>query len=466
MRAGKSGGAEPQREMKGRADRGDGSRLGWQRLLFLSMSAVAACQTVRLAAGLVGLVGGPSPNGDGGPTAMVECSPHLAWKAPRPTSPAYTSVSDFYARDGCWHDLSSRVAFFHAGKAGGGSVELSLVTRRIAVSVSHPGPKRHHVRALRGDGPLTTLVVNVRDPADRFVSAFRWRLEHLCRPDDPREGGACPPERKERERDELLMLSVKYGRDPNRLAEGLCPTSPLHEEAVVDHDMIGHARVPLVTWLDFLIGEDAAPDAPSLGRGIEHGHGSNEGGIRSLIAVPMESDATGGSNFDAHVEELSRHLLATKYGPDVAGEILDGAPGVSSRERNRKRHSTRKTRPVPDLDDGAPSSPSSNPALSRLGECCLVRHLAADYRLIRTMLCGPLGDSPAESTGGGTTDATWAAASAVAPLPHVHPVVSTACDWGDEDQRGRCRSDLASLLGRRAKYLLGDSSVCEEAVFG
>ena len=35
-------------------------------------------------------------------------------------------------------------------------------------------------------GEANTLVLNVRDPVDRFVWAFNWRTILLCKPDDDR----------------------------------------------------------------------------------------------------------------------------------------------------------------------------------------------------------------------------------------------------------------------------------------
>ena len=84
---------------------------------------------------------------------------------------------------------------------------------------------------------------------------------------------------------------------------------------------------------------------------------------------------------------------------------------------------------------------TESPTLTSRGECCLVRFLEEDYRLIRTML----GDE------GGTE---------VKPLNDAHPVIRKACLWGDADQRLSCQDDLHSILVQRAKHLELSQGTC------
>src|SRR5210317_365759 len=75
-----------------------------------------------------------------------------------------------------------------------------------------------------------------------------------------------------------------------------------------------------------------------------------------------------------------------------------------------------------------------NNSLTPLGECCLARFLADDYRLIQTML-------------GHESDQVNAV---VEPLVGAHPILRMACSWGsDEEQQQLCRQDLRSMLMRR-----------------
>ena len=97
-------------------------------------------------------------------------------------------VPEFYARPPCFHELADAVSFYHLGKAGGGTVRRRLELLRLRVHRFHPFP-RHPLK-----GTTEVLFATVRDPVDRFVSAFNWRAAVLCGgPDDPRMTHAGDP---------------------------------------------------------------------------------------------------------------------------------------------------------------------------------------------------------------------------------------------------------------------------------
>ena len=54
--------------------------------------------------------------------------------------------------------------------------------RHIQVKELHPAPSQIHKEQFMKER-LTTMILNVRDPVDRFVSAFRWATKVLCHPD-------------------------------------------------------------------------------------------------------------------------------------------------------------------------------------------------------------------------------------------------------------------------------------------
>ena len=83
-----------------------------------------------------------------------------------------------------------------------------------------------------------------------------------------------------------------------------------------------------------------------------------------------------------------------------------------------------------------------------MGECCLARFLADDYRLIQTML-------------GHESDRVNAV---VEPLAGAHPILTMACTWGNEEQQQLCRLDLRSMLMRRALYLDESKGSCAAIV--
>ncbi|KAK1744783.1 hypothetical protein QTG54_004074 [Skeletonema marinoi] len=56
---------------------------------------------------------------------------------------------------------------------------FSLVENGIVVRRDHPRPSTHGIEELLS-GHVTTLLINIRDPLDRFVSAFNWRSLLFC----------------------------------------------------------------------------------------------------------------------------------------------------------------------------------------------------------------------------------------------------------------------------------------------
>lgn len=156
----------------------------------------------------------------------------------------------------------------HVGKAGGGTVEARrayLKHQGLPVPPSktcHPAPciNLKKIEYKHGAMPWPGgVLVNVRDPVARFVSAFDWAAALLCKErnetrkastgafNDP--GTRCKPHtRKEgvNSDEELHMIMNKYAKNANNLAESLC-TSPA--EAQHDVGIILHAKDHLVDHL-------------------------------------------------------------------------------------------------------------------------------------------------------------------------------------------------------------------------
>ena len=344
------------------------------------------------------------------------------------------TIPEFYEKHSkCSHYFKDKVAFFLIGKGGCGTVTKELSKNKIRVSSSHPYPKESRVRELQTS--MTTLIVNVRDPVDRFVSAFRWRMAVLCHPDDHRErvrkGAANNPYDKCKTstslRKEERMLRETYGSDPSVLTEALCGGSPSRERAVEYYSSIQHST-PIAEWLDFLIGPEMLDRI-------------SDGGIRNFIALPLEKQGDDEPLFESHIQQLSLHLLQTRYDRETAVQIMKQKP--------RKKGSTTKKKSEHSSVKFHNSTNTTIPvALSPLGECCLTRHLQQDYRLIRTML----GD-----------DKGGRMANAIRPLVDAHPAIQNACLWGSEEQQELYRSDLRSMLVRRARYLDVSMGNCHDA---
>lgn len=99
-----------------------------------------------------------------------------------------------FVKQSCRHDLKSKVTFYHVGKGGGGSVSSKFDEYGIAKKGVHPSPSDSGIADIL-DGVNKTLIINVRDPVDRFVSAFDWRSLLFCSPDDKRTRELFPSTR-------------------------------------------------------------------------------------------------------------------------------------------------------------------------------------------------------------------------------------------------------------------------------
>ena len=190
------------------------------------------------------------------------------------------------------------------------------------------------------------------------------------------------------------------------------------------------------------------------------------------------------SLFEQHIQQLVLHLISTRYGTQLAKEILNLTPqeDVRSSHKEKLEHSSVRfynttatiasasaTTTTDNSDkerEQQQQTQQSPPAfLSPLGECCLARHLHQDYRLIRTML----GDTKSISAATAKRKKKMKSAEgpstiALEPLLDAHPVLQKACTWGSKEQQMLCRSDLQSMLLRRAQYLDLSLGSCTEVV--
>ena len=358
---------------------------------------------------------------------------------------------DFYAEDSkCGHSFKEDTVAFHVGKGGGGTLMKHL---DVSVNWVHPHP-RPSINEQLQNGPLRTLIFNVRDPVDRFVSAFNWRNAILCHPNDERHWGKKQLRGKRKigatkrpdefcktgYEEEEILLRETYQSSPSVLAEALCHDSPLRPSAVQDFSKVHH-NTTLTQWLDFLVD-------PRLVKN------TGDDGIQQFIVLPVEKRS--GANetlFEKHIENLRRHLLSNRYGEDASNKMMRLAE-----EQKRKREETRsrKRKDMPKHEAHLHSSEklvnSTKSKLTKLGECCLARYLTDDYRLIQSML------------GGDESSNSELVIAGLDPLVAAHPVIRKACTWGNDQQQELCRGDLMSILMRRAKYLDESKGSCSAIV--
>ena len=340
----------------------------------------------------------------------------------------------FWKKKNCKFRLGRDTIYFHQGKAGGGTVNYMGNKYRLGLRSDHPVLKDDSVKDLI-EGPLTTLIFTVRDPVDRFVSMFNWRLLTLCHPGDKRKktitnedadtghklkqksiwhqrvtkkkqvgGHAEHPEkfclstRVEQEK----TLRVRYKGDPNVMAEALCENSPEYERAVRDLTDINHSTT-IAQWLQLLIDPTMVGDI-------------SKDGIQNFAAIPVTS------RFEDDLDALFTAMLEEKYGSN----ILDAMPdGVNKKYKNKKAA----------MSHSSVKHGKDKPRqLSKLAECCLARYYQKDYRVIQTML---------------RDDTT----TILDPIKGAHPVLGEACNWGDVEQQQSCKDDLRTMLQQRSSYI-------------
>jgi len=236
---------------------------------------------------------------------------------------------------------------------------------------------------------LPLVVVTVRDPVDRYVSAFYWRLLVLCDPNGdgrPRVGGRGHHCKDNSVGGEIDTLFYRYGRDANVLAEALYDDDGKNASdgaralpARADLRTILHARHGLVDWLQ-LSGFDwrrwahkiypvVVPPNPSppkeggKGGGRAHSDGDDlvnqtDAAVRWLYDhLHFEDEGEFASRVAAVARKTEARAAAVARNPNSTGEII-------------KMHSSRK---------GGGHPPTG---LSRKGIDNVVRFYVEDYDLL------------------------------------------------------------------------------------
>ena len=292
------------------------------------------------------------------------------------TTMTEVTPEEFYSEDSkCWHSFKADTVLFHVGKGGGGTLQSRFGKK---IQFIHPHPQSSINKQLQ-NGPLRTLIVNVRDPVDRFISAFNWRNAVLCHPNDKRQKGkaeatAQPNKFCKEHSDEEILLRETYQSNPSVFAEALCHDSPSHSLAEKDYRQIGHSTT-LTEWLDFLIDPRLVEDI-------------TDDGIQHLIVLSLEKRP--GANetlFEKHIDNLMLQLLQNQYGVDLGNKMMRLAQEQEvKRGETHDLRSSNKQQEQAYLHSSEKFYNSTPPALTKLGECCLARHLMDDYRLIESML--------------------------------------------------------------------------------
>ena len=242
------------------------------------------------------------------------------------------------------------------------------------------------------------MLVTIRDPVDRFVSAFDWRKQLICAPTNESRlqsdsawndiRSLCRPSHL----NEYSMLAETYHGDANELAEALCSDSQ-REEAQRHVRMIGHARTALIEHLG---GEAlfevrgfksrsqrksadnrASSLVPLLSFEQQLLHSNMSGSIARnfFVPVPMEPPDDFEEMVDDVLEMLSREWDGSSQN---SSHILESQPQGDSHTIN-----TLESQPQ---NDKTHSSKARHSVLSERGACAVVHLYRRDYEAIATMV--------------------------------------------------------------------------------
>jgi hypothetical protein len=198
------------------------------------------------------------------------------------------------------------------------------------------------------------MLINVRDPVDRFVSAFQWAMKksklrrcmHWVKLTDAERAGKTAPGGCVRmTMHESLMINGNYGGDANQLAEALCVhgDTKTQQQAHIDVRAIMHMD-SLEDWF----GGAAMFKDLSLNRNF------------TIVAVPLEP----GFDFDHQIENALQYIASKSV--------------LSSSK-------TPKAKPIADSPKRRHSSLSADEkkqVLSAAGSCCVAKLYRSDYTVV------------------------------------------------------------------------------------
>jgi hypothetical protein len=233
----------------------------------------------------------------------------------------------------------------HPGKGGGGTVHFRMRSLwGLHYSFCHWGPcpvKKEKAKFIE---------INIRDPVDRFVSSFYWRMQHYSKLIKRQLQEGLPVEEWN---NETKILYLNYKGNVNLLAEALCGgNETLRDQAI--HDIkykspINHGRLSLTDWVPRRV----------LSR------------TDSLIPIVLEK----GADIEAQIDDTVRYVYNN-------GGFEGDPESFAHREEWVHWHNCKMTKPSKD----DVHSTGRHVGLSKLGEKCVARYFAKDYKLLKEML--------------------------------------------------------------------------------
>ena len=174
-----------------------------------------------------------------------------------------------------------KVLLLHIGKAAGGTFNHRVRAQwNLFIEQCHPRPCN---KVLRKPDNRRDIFITLRDPIDRFLSAFYWRAYMVCHPDETQRKWDGPPRgcKAKRYPEEARILYHTYNLSASQLAEDLCSTSDaVRTKAQASLSRIEHARWSVENWLDFDWKQHSNSTYPLV---VENGCGSFEDQVDTAI---------------------------------------------------------------------------------------------------------------------------------------------------------------------------------------
>lgn len=245
----------------------------------------------------------------------------------------------------------------HIGKAGGGTIGQVFKLRNTSAAQScHPDPCLERLRNAK------RVFVALRDPVDRFVSAFNWRSLLLCKKhNETRSRSPVAPAHFPESRchdlpvddEERSVVHQKYGSNVNEFAVALCSN---RSEAEEDLSKIRQARHSLSDWLS--------------SSSLWYDPDAERSKLLPLVLEP-------GYNFTKMIGHQIVHAVTESFNPSTAIRQQ-----IAYTENMRQKHPAGFQTNVATLHSSKRPRISWSADLTTFGKCCLSRYFRGDYEII------------------------------------------------------------------------------------
>lgn len=243
------------------------------------------------------------------------------------------------------------------GKAGGGTVRAVFEALKIKFIQIHVA-KNKYPRSLVDKGRM--FLVTIRDPVDRFISAFNYIGRVYCHNNDTRE--VLTKENRIRYnltekgiqsmcKDDKNIIESRYNFNVNKFAEALCD-----EEEKKYVKMISHMKYSITDFLGTLLKEH---DMSSFKFMIMEPEYDFLLQIKSALEVVV--------NMTQHEKQLEIPEPIQQY-------LYKNVPRNISEDYLHKSQSSTNTQ--------------INQPISNLGACCVARYYEKDYKLLEELYEG------------------------------------------------------------------------------